>query len=99
MVPLDQKIGTGEPAAAGRIVGILGWRELFSSLRCWRRAGRPLIVIARYVAEPPRRRARELDIVGVGFFGVGLPGVIYGMSATQNGLTSPQAWIPLSAPG
>ncbi|MGE5697711.1 MAG: MFS transporter [Candidatus Sericytochromatia bacterium] len=81
------------PLAGGWIVGLLGWRGLFFVTPVLALVA--LIVIARYVAGPPRQPARRLDVLGVGLFGVALLGLIYGMSATQNGLASPQVWIPL----
>jgi MFS family permease len=85
------------PLVGGWLVGILGWRALFVVTPVLALVA--LVLTARHVVEPPRQPARGLDIVGVGLFGVALLGLIYGMSAAQNGLTSLQAWLPLLGAG
>lgn len=85
------------PLVGGWVVGIVGWRGL--SMVTPVLALIALALIARYVVEPPRHPARDLDIVGVGLFGVALLGLIYGLSAAQNGFTSAQAWVPLAGAG
>ncbi|GAB89194.1 MFS transporter [Gordonia rhizosphera] len=81
------------PLVGGWAVGIVGWRALFVVTPVLALVA--LLLIVRYVAEPPRQRARALDVVGVGLFGVALLGLIYGLSAAQNGITAAQAWAPL----
>ncbi|MGE5697183.1 MAG: MFS transporter [Candidatus Sericytochromatia bacterium] len=81
------------PLVGGWLVGVLGWRGLFVVSPVLALVA--LVLTARYVSESPRQPAHGFDLVGVGLFGVALLGVIYGVSAAQNGLTAPQAWIPL----
>ncbi|MBX7433017.1 MFS transporter [Mycobacterium sp. Y57] len=85
------------PLIGGWVVGILGWRGLF--LVTPGLALVALVLIARYVGEPPRQPPRGLDIVGVSLFGLALLGVIYGLGAAQTGFTSAQAWLPLLGAG
>ncbi len=81
------------PLAGGWVVGAFGWRGLFVVSPLLAAIG--LILTARYATESTRQHGNRLDIVGVCLFGVALLGLIYGVGAAQNGLASPQAWLPL----
>ncbi len=85
------------PLVGGWVVETLGWRGLFLITPLLALAA--LALIARYVAEPPRQPGRGLDPVGVSLFGAALLSLVFGIGATQNGLTSPQAWVPLAGAG
>ncbi|MBX7435570.1 MFS transporter, partial [Mycobacterium sp. Y57] len=85
------------PLVGGWVVGTWGWRGVFLVTPVLALAA--LVLIIRYVDEPPRQHARVLDVPGVGLFGVALLGVVYGLSAAQDGFTSARAWVPLVGAG
>ncbi|MBB1245736.1 MFS transporter [Streptomyces durbertensis] len=83
------------PAVGGWVVDAFGWRWLFLLV--------PLIALgalaltARHVTEPPALRRREVDALGVSLVGLALLSLVHGFAEAQNGITRPQAWLPLAA--
>ncbi|MGW3136600.1 MFS transporter [Streptomyces sp. NPDC001139] len=81
------------PAIGGWVVEAVGWRWLFLLA--------PLLSLialgltARYVAEPPVRKRRGVDAVGVSLVGVALMTLVHGVAEAENGISHPQAWAPL----
>lgn len=81
------------PAVGGWLVELLGWRWLF--LPASLLALFALALTARYVSEPSGRRTRRVDVVGVALFGAALLAFVHGVGAAQDGISEPQAWLPL----
>ncbi|ALV35855.1 MFS transporter [Streptomyces sp. CdTB01] len=81
------------PAIGGWVVEAVGWRWLFLLA--------PLLSLialgltARYVTEPPVRKRRGVDAVGVSLVGVALMTLVHGVAEAENGISHPQAWAPL----
>ncbi|MFJ9115836.1 MFS transporter [Streptomyces sp. NPDC102394] len=81
------------PAIGGWVVEAVGWRWLFLLA--------PLLSLialgltARYVTEPPVRKRRGVDAVGVSLVGVALMTLVHGVAEAENGISHPQAWVPL----
>ncbi|MFZ2176769.1 MAG: MFS transporter [Rhodococcus sp. (in: high G+C Gram-positive bacteria)] len=82
------------PALGGWVVETFGWRALFLVTPPFALVA--LVLIARYVTDPPRRPARNFDILGVLLFGVALLGLVAGIGAVPAGVQNPAAWVPLS---
>ncbi|MFR9800127.1 MFS transporter [Streptomyces sp. MS06] len=81
------------PAFTGWAVGAVGWRFLFliapllSLVALW--------LTARHVPASPVQEGRGVDVRGVGLIGLVLLALVVGLAAGQNGLSRPQAWVPL----
>ncbi|MEU9389527.1 MFS transporter [Streptomyces sp. NPDC048324] len=81
------------PAIGGWVVEAVGWRWLFLLA--------PLLSLialgltARYVTEPPVRKRRGVDAVGVSLVGVALMTLVHGVAEAENGISQLQAWLPL----
>ncbi len=82
------------PAVGGWVAEALGWRWLFlvAPLMSLTALG----LTARYVREPDAEQRRRLDLVGVCLVGFALLTLVYGMAEAQNGISRPQAWLPLA---
>ncbi len=78
------------PLVGGWVVGAVGWRGLFVVTPVLALVA--LALTLRYVDEPPHKSSRALDLAGVGLFGAALVGLVYGLSAAQDGLGSARAW-------
>ncbi|MDX3241819.1 MFS transporter [Streptomyces sp. ME18-1-4] len=82
------------PAIGGWVVEAVGWRWLFLLA--------PLLSLialgltARYVTEPPVLERRGVDVVGVSLVGVTLLTLVHGVAEAENGISQPQAWLPLT---
>jgi MFS family permease len=82
------------PIIGGWVVQTFGWRAMFLIVVPVAVAG--LLLTIKFVAEPPRKEGRKLDVVGIVLFGVALVGFVYGIGETLNGFTDPRTWIPLT---
>ncbi|MFD8544503.1 MFS transporter [Streptomyces sp. NPDC059649] len=81
------------PAVGGWVAGAVGWRWLFLVAPLMSLVALGLTV--RYVREPDAEQRRRLDLSGVCLVGVALLALVHGMAEVQNGLSRPQAWVPL----
>ena len=81
------------PVISGWVVENFGWRAMFLIVVPLAVAG--LLLTMKFVAEPPPKEGRKLDVFGMVLFGVALVGFIYGIGRIPNGFTDPRTWIPL----
>jgi MFS family permease len=82
------------PGIGGWVVENFGWRAMFLIVVPLAVAG--LLLTLKFVAEPPPKEGRKLDVGGMVLFGVTLVGFIYGIGQIPNGFTDPRTWIPLT---
>jgi MFS family permease len=82
------------PVIGGWVVENFGWRALF--LIIVPVAVASLLLTIKFVAEPPPKEGRRLDVGGIVLFGVALVGFVYGIGEIPNGITDPRTWIPLT---
>ncbi|GAB7035472.1 efflux MFS transporter LfrA [Streptomyces platensis subsp. malvinus] len=81
------------PAIGGWVAEAVGWRWLFLVAPLMSLGA--LGLTARYVREPAAEQRRRLDLVGVCLVGFALLALVHGMAEVQNGISRPQAWLPL----